>query len=190
MKDFEKQMTQYWMKEFPSVWSFLGSPEEAGKIPTEHKDQIHFLNDRGTELIEQFLESSKMTKGFPFKPFIDYFKRIDDFRITENCDTEIKKWLYNKGIPFSKYVFIDYDRSGHALMLTWKMILKYWEGIFFAEDILIFDSALQWGLFYYHGDQLWFGSEVIFKPKAEVQRTIEMNEILKSLSNANKGYEA
>jgi hypothetical protein len=118
MQDFEKNIIQYWSDEFPNVWSFLWSPEEADKIPEEHKNQIHFLNEKGTNLINRYLESSKMTSGLPYQPFINYFKTVDAFKVTENCNVEIKKWLYNKGIPFSKYVFIDNDRSGRSVMLT------------------------------------------------------------------------
>lgn len=188
MNDFEKHMTQYWTGEFPDLWSFLWSPEEAEKIPTEHKDQIHFLNKNGTTLLNEYLGSSKMTHGLPSKPFEKYFKNIDEFKVTANCDNAIKKWLHNKGIPFSKYVFIDCDRSGQSVMLTWKMVIKYWEGIFFADDIVIFDSSLQWGLFYYHESEVYFGTDVIFDRKAEEQKTIELNEIIKKITTANNGY--
>lgn len=165
MNDFEKSIIQYWTDEFPEVWSFLLSPEKARKIPTGHKDQIHFLNEKGTNLISEFLDSSKMTQGFPFEPFKNYFKKVDKFGITENRQNEIKKWLYSKGIPFSKYVFIDSDRSGQSVMLTWKMVIKYWEGIFFVDDLIIFDGSLEWGLFYYHEDEIYFGTDKIFDKK-------------------------
>ncbi|WP_228236508.1 hypothetical protein [Allomuricauda sp. M10] len=163
MNDFEKGIIQYWTDEFPEVWSFLWSPENARKIPTEHKDQIHFLNEKGTNLINEFLDSSKMTQGFPFEPFKNYFKNVDEFRLTENGQNEIKKWLHSKEIPFSKYVFIDSDRSGQSVMLTWKMVIKYWEGIFFIDDLVIFDSSLEWGLFYYHEAEIYFGTDKIFE---------------------------
>ena len=182
MNNFERKIAEYWTDGSPDTWSFLWSPEEASQIQPEHKDQIHFLNEYGTKLIHEFLNSSKMTKGLPNKPFENYFKMIDKFRVTENCDSRIKKWLYKKGIPFSKYVFIDSDRSGKSVMLTWKMVIKYWEGIFFAEDIVIFDSSLNWGLFYYHEGDLYFGTETIFDRKAEEQKTIELNEIINKLN--------
>lgn len=185
MNDFEKNMTQYWTGEFPKVWSFLWSPEEANKIPVEHKDQIHFLNDKGTRIINEILDSSKMTKGLPIEPFKNFFQKIDEFKVTENCEKDIKKWLHNKGIPFSKYVFVDSEMSGQTVMLTWKMVIKYWEGLFFADDIVIFDSSLEWGLFYYHESQLYFGSEVIFDRKLEEQKTIELNEMIKKITTTN-----
>ena len=162
MNEFDKNIIQF-REDFPKKWSFLWSPEEASKIPLEHKDQIHFLKKKGTELINEYLYRSNMTKGLPFQPFQNHFKIIEMFRVSQNCDKEIKKWLYSKGIPFSKFVYVDSERSGQSVMLTWKMVVKYWEGMFFAHDLVIFDSSLTWGLFYYHDDRLYFGSGLIKK---------------------------
>lgn len=182
MNEFEKDITQYWTEEFPISCSFLWSPEEAHKIPIEHKDQIHFLNKKGTKLINEYIDNSKMTKGLPFEPFIHYFKTINEFKITENCGNEIMKWLYEKGIPFSKYVFVDSDRSNQSIMLTWKMVIKYWEGLFFSDDLIIFDSSLEWGLFYSHNDELFFGKKVIFDREAEEQKMIELNKTIAGIN--------
>lgn len=166
MNQFEKKMTDFWESDFPATWSFLWSPEEAEAISTEHKDQIHFLNKDGTKLLNKWMDGSQMLLGCDltkydgkhWHPFNDeYFELIDRFTITENTRKELKKWLYNREIPFSKYVFVDSDSSGHSLMLTWKMVLKYWEGLFFADDLLIVDSSLNWGLFYFHENELYFG---------------------------------
>ncbi len=167
MNGFEKNITQYWKESFPNVWSFLWSPEEARKIPIEHKYQIHFLSKEGTELVNRYLEASKMTRYFPYLPFKEHFKKIDKFHITEGCSRQIKKWLHDRAIPVSQYVFVSNDRSGQAIMLTWKMVLEYWEGLFFAEDITIFDSSLDWGLFYYHEGDLFFGTKLVVDIKAK-----------------------
>jgi len=159
MNDFEKNLIQYFT-DFPEVWSFLWSPEEAENIVDEHKDQIHFLNTEGTKFIKDYFESSGMNKGFPEFPFKNHFKKIEDFKIFEGCNEKLKKWLFDREIPFSKYVFIESDQSGQSVMLTWKMVIKYCEGIFFAEDLVIFDSSLNWGLFYYHEGEIYFGTEI------------------------------
>ena len=53
MNLFEKKMIDFWESEFPDTWSFLWSPEEAEAISIEHKDQIHFLNNEGTKLLNE-----------------------------------------------------------------------------------------------------------------------------------------
>lgn len=144
---------------FPKTWSFLGHPEDADGISETHKDQIHFLNKKASEFIRNYIHNSQMITGPVWKPFNErYFKKIEEFKVSEDGDKEIKKLLHSKPIPFDKYVFVDYDSSGQAVTLTWKMVIKYWKGLFFADDIALFDETLNWGLFYFHEDKLFFGT--------------------------------
>ncbi len=170
--------------DFPKTWSFLWSPEEASRIPEEHKDQIFFLNKEAKQFLNNYIQSSKMVTGAVCDPFNKrYFKKVDEFHIVENCSNEIKKWLYNKSIPFDKFVFIDSERSGQAVALTWKMVIKYWDGLFFSDDLLIFDETLNWGLFYFHEDFLYFGSEKNYDKEYEVEKTRELNALIAKLSS-------
>jgi len=176
MINFENIKT--YSAEFPEAWSFLWSPEEASKIPQEHKDQIFFLNNEASEFVENYINSSKIITGPLWKPFNEkYFETIEEFEVTEDCEHEIKKWLYSKPIPFNKFVFIYSDRSGQSVTLTWKMVIKYWEGIFFADDLIIFDETLNWGLFYFHEDRIYFGSDKIYDKEFEYEKTRELNEL-------------
>ena len=189
MNVLEENLAEY-KTDFPKSWSFLWSPEEAEKISEEHKDQIHFLNKKGTEIVKEYLKSSKMlgySTGTDWSPFTKgYFKSESKFQVYENCDSEIKKWLYNLGIPFDKYVFVDSDNSGQAIMLTWKMVIKYWEGMFFATDLVIFDGSLNWALFYYHESQLFFGKDNVFDQEAEFEKNLEQNKLLNEIKNRIK----
>jgi hypothetical protein len=170
--------------DFPKTWSFLGSPEEASKISQEHKDQIFFLNDEAGELVRNYINSSKMVTGPPWKPFNErYFKKIQEFEVTEKCEKEIKKWLYDKSIPFDKFVFIYGDKSGLEITLTWKMVIKYWQGLFFADDLILFDETLTWGLFYFHEDRLHFGTDKIYDKEFEYEKTADLNALKNQFFN-------
>ncbi len=163
---------------FPASWSFLYSPEEASTIPEVHKDQIFFLNKEASSFLRNYLESSKIVTGPVWQPFNEqYFKTIKEFKITGISDKDIKKWLYNLGIPFDRFVFLDWDKSGQAVMLTWKMVIKYREGLFFADDITIFDKSLNWALFYFHEDKLFFGTDKIYDAEFEYEKAIAANEL-------------
>lgn len=165
--------------DFPKTWSFLGSPEDANAIPEEHKDQIFFLNKEATTFLKNYLGSAKMIKWPAWEPFNErYFKTIQSFEVTENRENEIKKWLYNKPIPFDKFVFADNQiHSGQAVMLTWKMVIKYWEGLFGGDDSIIFDETLNWGLYYWHEDWLFFGMDKIYDKEYEYEKTREYHEL-------------
>lgn len=164
--------------EFPNTWSFLWSPEEANSISNEHKDQIHFLNKEATEFVRNYIYNSNMLTVQVWKPFNErYFKTIEEFDVSEVCDQEIKKWLHSKPIPFQKYVYVDYDRSGQAVTLTWKMVIKYWKGLFFGEDIIIFDETLNWGLFSFHEDKLFYGTDKIYSKEFEYEKARDLEEL-------------
>ena len=80
--------------DFPKTWSFLGAPEEANKISQEHKDQIFFLNDEAGEFVRNYIKSSKMVTGPSWKPFNEkYFRTIQEFEVTENCEKRNKKMV-------------------------------------------------------------------------------------------------
>jgi len=119
------------------------------------------------------------TEWSPF--YKNYFKNTISTPVYSDSDSDnnIKKWLYELEIPFNKYVIIDLDRSGHSVLLTWKMVIKYWEGIFFADDIAIFDLSLNWCLFFFHEDYLYFGKNNIFDIEAEYKKTLWVNKLIR-----------
>ena len=181
MNQTVSKLKEFWEEKFPDTTTFLWSPEEAFKIPDEHKDQIHFINEEGKAFLSNLYKSAKI--GFVYgmnkkerHPFNRaYFNIIEKFEGDWNNDKEIKKWLYNRGIPFSKYVIIASDRSGNPVMLTWKMVIKYWKGIFWEDDITISDTSFEWCLFYYHESEFYFAKDVILDREEEANKTIALN---------------
>ena len=177
--------------DFPKSWSFLGSPEEAAQIPLEHKDQIHFLNEEGTKWVRQYLHFSKMigaNKEPTWSPFYqDYFKETKCIENADDDDEIIKKWLYNLGIPFKNYVLVDEDRSGHSVLLSWKMVIKYWHGLFFPVDTVVFDLSLNWCVYFWHEDWIFYGKNNTFDKEAEYQKTLWINELRKNSAKSKQG---
>lgn len=150
--------------DFPNTWTFLWSPEEAAKIPDEHKAQIHFLNDEAKTFLASFIQNNNIltsSQNQPLNPI--FFDKIEDYDIDEMSGNEIRKWLQSKPIATESYVFINAERSGQAVALTWKMVQTYFEGLFFSDDLLIFDQSLNWALFYHHEDYISFGYKNGFK---------------------------
>lgn len=174
--------------DFPATqYSFLGSPEEARNIPPEHKDQIYFLNDEATRFISDYLDSSRMLTGPLWKPFNErYFKTIDEFELTTGCEAALKKWLHHKPIPFDHFVFMLSNFSDQAVMLTWKMVIKYHEYLFYAHDLILFDQSLNWGLFYFHEDFLYFGNDKIYDKTFEEEKTRELNLLKQKYFNKDQ----
>ncbi|MBL7704218.1 MAG: hypothetical protein JNM21_01610 [Taibaiella sp.] len=172
---------------FPTTqYSFLGTPEEARNIPPEHKDQIFFLSEEATQFLSAYLDSSRMLTGPLWNPFNErYFKTIDEFELTIDREAELKKWLYNKPIPFDHFVFMHSNWGDQVVMLTWKMVIKYWDGLFSGHDLVLFDQTLNWGLFYFHEDFLYFGSDKIYDKTFEEDKIRELQQLQQKYFNKN-----
>ena len=56
-------------------------------------------------------------------------------------DKEFKKWLFKLRIPFKSKVFISFQPDS-GFVFTWKMVIKYYERIFFAHDIVVWDNSV------------------------------------------------
>ena len=188
MNQFELKLMEYSEGDFPNKVTFLWSPEEAEKISKEHKDQIHFINEDGAEFLNNFYKSSKIEFNekcrHPFNE--EYYSNISRFEGNWNDEKEVKKWLYNRGIPFSKYVLMTSDRSGKPVLLTWKMVIKYWKGIFWEEDIFLLDTSFKWCFYYYHESEFYFGKDIIFDRKKEDEKAIELNKNIQEWMNKLK----
>lgn len=160
--------------------SFLGTAADAAALPAEHQDQIHFLDIEATQFAEHYLHVSYMQQGamstahpFPFRA--GYFQQVENhsYRSLEG----LKKWLYQRAIPFSHYGLLIRDDSGQAVWLTWKMVIKYAGQLFRHTGRLMFDETLNWGLFYDHHGLFTFGRNRIFNPEEEYQQMYEQNEL-------------
>ncbi|MFA7326509.1 MAG: hypothetical protein WC121_07600 [Candidatus Kapaibacterium sp.] len=181
MNVFEKRMEDYWIERPEGIWTFLGDPKEADAIPNEHKDQIHFLSKEGDKIIGKLIDNSRMLFGEGWEeidgirvPFNrEYFNTFYEYKTT--IDTkDLKKWLYERGIPFSKYVFLYGDDSA---MMTWKMVIKYSEDMFFAHDFIIIDSSLEWALIYIH-HKVYFAKDVTFDRDKHGELVYKINQII------------
>jgi len=161
----------------PDGWNLLGAKEEFDALSDEFKDQILFLNEESSNFLYDYLKVSKLHTGPLWSPFEKKnFKFIEQISLEED-EAIIKKWLYNRGIPFSKWVYVlpNYDKGG-CLTMTWKMVIKNCSNLFFSDDIVIFDETNQWCLTYWHEDEMFFGKINITSHEMGYKEVTEMNE--------------
>ena len=62
---------------------------------------------------------------------------------------------------------------------TWKMVVKYSPDIFFGNDVIVFDKTLNWCLFYFHHDHLFFGRDNVYDSSEDDERMAGLNEMKK-----------
>lgn len=171
----------------PENVTCFGTKEDYNALSKEFKDQIWFLDSNSSKFIIDFLDSTKMIsssiafdENWPFPK--GYFKHVEHTYDSTNRQ-EIKKWLFNRGIPFQKEVFIVSYFNDEVVLTTWKMVIK--NDLFYPDDIIIFDSSIDWCLYYYHDGNLYFGSENIYNIEQDYKKMEELNIIKKKYPNIN-----
>lgn len=164
----------------PDLWNFIGSVKEFDNLPETHKEQILFLEKAAGKYIFEFASIANLTTGGFWDPFIKgNFKTVEEFdKLYENEEGKqaLKKWLFNRGIPFQAWVFVLMEAYETPMLMTWKMLIKYSDYIFFGQDTMIFDNTLNWCLVYFHEHKMFFGKDNIYDPASDQQRLVELNE--------------
>ena len=167
----------------PNGWTMFGSPEDFDNIPDVHKEQILFIDKEATKFIYEYCSSAKLIADDLWKPFSnDNFKSIEEYsNFSETVDRkqELKKWLFNRGIEFKKWLFVLPNYNEYPVLTTWKMVVKYSDDLFQSDDITIFDRTLNWCLFYFHPGKLTFGKDNIYDPTNDYKKMEALNEVKK-----------
>lgn len=169
------------IKEFgierPNNWTCLGGPEDFDNMSNESRDQIMFLNKEASDYLYEYFHLSNLHTGPLWEPFQKgNFKFTENANIFENKDFDLKKWLHNRGIPYSNWVFVLPNHSSGVLTMTWKMVIKNCDTLFFGDDIVIFDKTNQWCLSYWHEDEITFGKTSIINSEIGYKEFEELNE--------------
>ena len=149
------------MDKFRLSWRFTEA--NYGRLPDPHLAQLKPLDERAAKFLWDFIINTKLHADVPFNK--EYFRNIDKARILENNDPEIKKWLYQRGLPFDKPVFLSWQPT-EAMIVPWKIFIKYYDNFYFSvsDDLTIFDQSLTWALLFYHEDEIYFGTNKDFMP--------------------------
>jgi hypothetical protein len=85
--------------------------------------------------------------------------RINDNWNDEARRDEVRRWLADRGVPFSRTVYLLYERD-RVVQATWRMVVRYWEAFAWSVGyaMLVVDHTLQWACCFHHEDVIVFGS--------------------------------
>lgn len=147
------------MEEFSMKWRF--TEEKYDLLPEQHLEQIKPLDNEASQFLWDYISNSNLHNDIPFKK--DFFRTIDKARVLNGNEKEIKKWLYQRGLPFDKYVFLSYQPTD-AIIVPWKVLIKYFDSFHYSDDLTVIDQSLTWALLFYHEGEIYFGTNKDFKP--------------------------
>ena len=149
------------MDSFQLSWRF--TEEQYDKLPDLHLEQLKPLDKAASQFLWDFISSTDLHSDMPFKK--DLFQTIQKANILEDNKSEIKKWLYQRGLPFDKLVFISWDKE-NSMIVPWKLIIKYFDCFYYpaSDDLTVIDQSLTWALLFFHEDEIYFGINKDFTP--------------------------
>lgn len=146
------------MDDFSLKWRF--TEEKYDVLPDEHLEQLKPLSKEASLFLSNYISMRSLHQDLPFKE--NFFRTIDKAKITSGNEKEIKKWLYQRGIPFQKNVFLSWEPT-NAMIVPWKLFVKYFDSFYYADDLTIFDQSMDWALLFYHEDEIYFGTNKEFE---------------------------
>ncbi|HEX7845636.1 MAG TPA: hypothetical protein VF476_07500 [Chitinophagaceae bacterium] len=141
------------MNEFPLKWRF--TDKKYDHLAEIHLDQLQPLDKTASQFLWKFISNSALFENTPFKK--DYFRTINRLKIEAGKEADTKKWLYHRGLPFDKKIFLSWQPE-EAMIVPWKLLIKYFDSFYYYEDLTVFDQSLSWALLFYHESELYFGS--------------------------------
>lgn len=149
------------MDDFSLKWRF--TEEKYDKLPKQHLDQLNPLDNEAAKFLWDYIAMTNLHNDMPFKKH--FFQTIDKARILDDNKKEIKKWLYQRGLPFEKHVFLSWNPTD-AIIIPWKLFIKYFDSFYYgsSDDLTVIDQSLNWALLFYHEDEIYFGTNNDFKP--------------------------
>lgn len=161
------------LENHPMKWLF--EIEEGIPTSKEHKDQIFALNIKAAKYLWDYEGKTRIGKFYP--NIGEYFKDVIQYQDLERNEKELKKWLFNLGIPFKSKVFLSIQPDS-GFILTWKMVIKYCSNLFLGYDLILFDKSVNWGLFYHHDEFYHFGRNRIYNSEIEGQKALRDSKLI------------
>jgi len=149
------------MDDFQLKWRF--TEEKYDKLPDQHLGQLKPLDNEAAMFLWDYIAKTNLHNNIPFKG--GFYRTIDKARILDGNEKEIRKWLYHRGLPFNKPVFLSWDQE-NAMIVPWKLLIKYYDSFYYggSDDLTIIDQSLNWALLFFHEDEIYFGTNKDFKP--------------------------
>lgn len=149
------------MENFSLNWRF--NEEKYDKLPDLALDELKPLDKEASNFVADFIFKTNLHTDTPFKK--DLFNRIEKASITKGNEKEIKAWLYHRGLPLDKPVFLSWDVD-NAMIVPWKLVIKFFDSFYYSssDDLTVIDESLNWALIFLHYGEIYFGTNKDFIP--------------------------
>lgn len=143
------------LNDFRLKWRFTDA--KYNLLPDAHLGELKPLNIEASNFLWNYIMEVDLHKDTPFKKGL--FKSSDKIKMFNGNKSEIKKWLYRRGFPFNKEVYLSWQPN-EGMIVPWKILIKYFDDFYYAgsDDLTVLDKSLNWALLFYHESEIYFGS--------------------------------
>ena len=145
------------MDKFRLKWRFTDAKHSV--LPDGDLEQLKPLDEDASTFLWNFIDKSRL--------YPQYFQSIDKASVLPGGEEDTRNWLFQRGVPFGEDVFLSWERTD-AMIVPWKVFVKYFDSFYYAEDLMVIDHSLAWSLLFYHEDEIYFGTNPEYKPSEEL----------------------
>lgn len=149
---------------------------EENKIPEEVEAQIIPLRPEAAQFLLDFRNTQNYLNEELFKD-AKCCKQEDTFVSKKKTQEEVKRWLYEKNIPLDRKVFWV-NGLNVAFVLTWKMVIKFSDILFFGTEEILWDKSMNWTLSFDSNEVFNFVDNLMFNPENRANEIVAVEEIL------------
>lgn len=177
VESFSTSLSEHQLK-----WMF--EETQKNSISKEVKAQVIPLKrEAALFLLDFYRKRHNQDKGIRRES--DYAKEVHTFISKKQSNETIKKWLYNLNIPLDRKVFWV-NQLNVAFVMTWRMVIKFSDILFFGTDEVLWDNTMDWELSFSSGEEFCFvdnlnghsvtkSNEAIVEPqKAKESKTFDI----------------
>lgn len=154
-------------------WDDLAGPERDFFVGDEylplhpsHAAQIRLLDRESAARVNAWADGA-IPPGWPERPAWEFPHRaelpIADYRNDPAGPARVRRWLFDRGVPLARPVYLLDDRS-RVVEATWRMVVRYWDAfegsVGYAMHAV--DHTRRWAGCFHHESWLVFGSHAGF----------------------------
>lgn len=137
--------------------------QNASDFHPAHRARIRLLSPEDAAAVQRHADETippgwpESSNVFPEHEVLNYHHITRDDPHAD-LDAAVRQWLYNRGIPFGRRVFLLMD-GRYVFQLPWRLVVRYWR-VFdqhcgFASYVI--DQTKAWALCFHHESFMLIG---------------------------------
>lgn len=163
-------------------WMFEDT--QGNGISAEVKSQIIPLQREAAQFLLDFRNTQHYLNTQIYKES-NFEKKPETFVSKKQSPEVIKRWLYERNIPLDRKVFWV-NQLNVAFVMTWKMVIKFSDILFFGTDEVLWDKTMNWELSFKSSEVFHFVDNLMYNPESRAKEVSEMDALLDTALQAKE----